>query len=337
MKIFVTGGSGFIGSHSCVELLKDGHDLFLYDNFINSNPCVIKQIELISNKSIEYIEGDIRNYDLLCSLIKNFKPECVIHFAGLKSVSESMLNPLTYYDINVTGSLNLLRAMVVNSCKNIIFSSSATIYKSNGKIPYDETSELHPTSTYGNTKLIIEKILKDWVSSNKNNKAICLRYFNPVGAHNSGKIGENPKSEPNNIMPLIAEVATGKRKYINIYGNDYSTRDGTGERDYIHIMDLAVGHLEIVKKLDFLDSFEVFNLGTGKGTTVLELIETFQSVSKKLIPIRFVERRSGDVARSLANPKNFNKYFNLNFNRNLKEMCEDTWKWSLTNLNLKNK
>ena len=331
MKIFITGGAGYIGSHTCVELLKRQHDVLVFDNLVNSSIKSLDRIKVITNRELGFIKGDIRDTKTLKDAMKKFKPEIVIHFAGLKSVSQSVSDPLQYYDTNVYGSINLFNTMNEVGCNKIVFSSSATVYGREDNLPYNESSSVHPTNPYGRSKLIVENILRDWVNSNEHKQAICLRYFNPVGAHESGLIGENPLGIPNNIMPLISQVAAGIRPKLSIFGSDYKTRDGTGERDYVHVVDLALGHATVVEKINKLDVLQVLNLGTGKGTTVKELIETFEKASGKKIPIEFSKRRPGDVAQSWTDPRLAKNLLNLEFNRSVEDMCLDTWRWQSNN------
>lgn len=332
-KIFITGGAGYIGSHTCAELLNSGYKILVYDNLVNGSFEALERVKLITNQKIDFIQGDIRNKCALEQAMCAFLPDVVIHFAGLKSVAESMKHPLRYYDVNVSGSLNILDSMSSAGCQNIVFSSSATVYADDQNLPYNESHILDPINPYGRTKLIFEQILNDWVHSFEGNKAVCLRYFNPVGAHASGLIGENPDGEPNNLMPIISEVAAGQRNYLSIYGNDYSTRDGTGERDYIHVVDLAYGHLKAVERLTYFEHFQILNLGTGKGTTVQELISAFEKVSGKKIKSVIKDRRSGDVARSLANPSLAKHLLGISSNRTIEDMCRDSWLWKSKNLN----
>lgn len=333
MKIFVTGGAGFIGSHTCVELLNSKHEVLVFDNLSNGSEIALKRVEIITQKTLQFVNGDIRNSNTLINIMKNFKPDAVLHFAGLKSVSESVADPVKYYDINVRGTVELLAAMKVSDCSKIIFSSSATVYGNASYLPFDELHRLNPTNPYGRTKLMIEKILEDWVHSSYKNHAVCLRYFNPIGAHVSGFIGEDPANTPNNLMPYISQVVAGQREYLSIFGDDYPTRDGTGERDYIHVCDLALGHLRAVEKICELDRFQVLNLGTGIGTTVQELVDVFQMVSGITIPIKIAPRRPGDVAQSWADPSSANTMLDIKFVKTIQEMCTDTWRWQNKNPN----
>lgn len=331
MKVLVTGGAGYIGSHTCVQLLERNHDVLVFDNFSNSSITVIDRIKMITGKTIKFIEGDITNYDKLSEVMSYFTPDAVIHFAGLKSVAESINDPLTYYEINVLGLLNTIRAMEFSNCRSIVFSSSATVYGSSESLPFSEASPLNPESPYGITKMIGEKLLKDWCFSQADAQAICLRYFNPVGAHSSGLIGEDPLTTPNNLMPFICQVASGKKSQLLIYGNDYLTRDGTGERDYIHVMDLAEAHVKTVEQISKLEKFQLLNLGTGRGTTVLELVQAFEGASGREVPVKIVGRRAGDVAKSWAATSLVKSKLNFECNRSVFEMCRDAWHWQSKN------
>lgn len=334
MKVLVTGGAGYIGSHTVLELLTQAHDVYILDNFSNSSPEAIRRVQLLADKSCTIINLDIRDTDKVISAFRQFNPDCVIHFAGLKSVGDSVRCPLEYYDCNFFGALSLLKAMDEVGCKNIIFSSSATVYGEPKYLPLDEKHPCSPSNPYGRTKLHIEEMLQDWVVTGIQKSAIILRYFNPVGAHSSGSIGENPLGIPNNLMPFIADVAIGKRPHINIFGNDYSTRDGTGERDYIHVVDLAQAHVAAILKRT--EGFaEIFNIGTGSGTTVLELVEEFSKASGKDLDLKFVERRPGDVAIAVASVSKAKAFDGLGWvaSRNIKDMCCDQWVWQSKNPN----
>lgn len=331
MKVLVTGGAGYIGSHTCVELLDRNHDVIVFDNFSNSSKTVIDRIKMITGKTIKFIEGDITNYDKLSEVMSNFNPDAVIHFAGVKSVAESINDPLTYYEINVLGLLNTIRAMEFSNCRYIVFSSSATVYGSSESVPFSEDSSLNPETPYGITKMIGEKLLKDWCFSRVDAQAICLRYFNPVGAHSSGCIGEDPLTTPNNLMPFICQVASGMRSKLSIYGNDYLTRDGTGERDYVHVMDLAEAHVKTLEHISELEKFQLLNLGTGRGTTVLELIQAFEEASGQKVPFKIVGRRAGDVAKSWATTSLIKSKLNFECNRSVFDMCKDAWQWQSKN------
>lgn len=332
-KIFVTGGAGYIGSHTCVELLRANHDVMVFDNFSNSSEHVIRRVELLTNRKLDIVIGDIRNEIALNNAISDFNPDSVMHFAGLKAVSLSVLNPLQYYDVNVRGSINLLNAMNSVDCSEFIFSSSATVYGEANEPPYKEAMTVNPISPYGRTKLTFENILQDWAKSRDANRAVILRYFNPVGAHVSGLIGEDPKDTPNNLMPLIVQTAQKKRSELSIYGSDYNTRDGTGERDYIHVSDLAHGHLKAVERIGDLPKFQILNLGTGRSVTVKELIEVFKKSNNVAVPIVMTDRRLGDVAKSYSDPSLAKLLLGFECKKTIDEMCLDTWNWVQKNPN----
>ena len=332
-RILITGGAGYLGSHTCVELLNSGHEILVYDNLSNSCTEALDRVKILSNKNLEFVKGDVLDNVYLTDIIREYSPEVVVHFAGLKAVAESVADPIKYYNVNVQGSLNLLKAMTENNCQQIVFSSSATVYGETDHLPYNENHQLSPQNPYGQTKLMIEQVLSDWVLTHSENKAVCLRYFNPVGAHESGLIGESPNGMPNNLMPYIAQVACGQRHKLSIFGDDYSTRDGTGERDYIHVVDLAIAHLKALEKLQSLRPFQVLNIGTGTGTTVKELVSVFERISGKLVPSKILKRRMGDVARSWADPSLAEKLLNFHCTRNIDEMCRDTWRWHSQNPN----
>jgi UDP-glucose 4-epimerase len=330
-KVFVTGGAGYIGSHTCLELLNSNHIPIVFDNLCNSSKESLRRIEVLTNKKIEFVHGDIRDQDYLIKTMSHYQPDVVIHFAGLKAVGESTINPLLYYDVNVRGSINLLNAMNSSGCNQIVFSSSATVYGGQGRAPFKEIDEKKPISPYGRTKLQFEHILKDWMNSDSRYRAIALRYFNPLGAHQSGVIGEYPSGIPNNLMPFIMQVAQGQSKNLLVFGNDYPTRDGTGERDYIHVVDLAKGHVRALEKINNLKFFQAYNLGTGRGTTVLELVKAFEECTGLYIPIQLVDRRDGDVAISLADPTTAKSVLNFECKKSIKDMCVDTWNWQHKN------
>lgn len=330
-KIFVTGGAGFIGSHACVELLRANHEVMVFDDLSNSCEEAIRRTELITNRKLFFELGDIKNASQLSDAIAGFMPDSVMHFAGLKAVAESVSQPLRYYETNVYGSINLLKAMDEVDCKEIIFSSSATVYGEVNNPPYTETMPVVPVSPYGRTKLIFENILKDWTATCDKKRAVILRYFNPVGAHISGLLGEDPKDTPNNLMPLIVQTAQKKRHMLSIYGADYDTRDGTGERDYIHVTDLALGHVQALHEILNLQRFQVLNLGSGKGTTVKELIRTFEKTNNISVATNLVERRPGDVAKSFADPSVARELIGFECKKTLEEICLDTWNWIIKN------
>jgi len=330
MKVFVTGGAGFIGSHACAELLLHGYQILVFDNLSNSSPKVLNNVEILTRKKIEFVLGDIRDKKHLAESMQQFTPDVVLHFAGLKSVDQSIKAPLKYYDVNVKGSLNVLDAMASANCEMIVFSSSATVYGKANYLPLDEQHPLNPTSPYGFTKMVVEKVLDDWTKSGSKKRAVCLRYFNPVGAHTSGMIGELLSSSSSNLMPFILKVAVGLEDELVVFGNDYPTKDGTGERDYIHVSDLAMGHLKAIERIKTLNRFQTLNLGTGKSISVLELKRAFERVSGKKIKIRIAERRPGDLATSWADTSLAERLLDISFTRSIEEMCQDAWKWQLS-------
>ena len=326
MKVLVTGGAGYIGSHTCVELLKVGHEVFVIDNLSNGHEAALERVRLITNCELQFMNADIRDSNALDKIFNTFKPDSVIHFAGLKAVGESVVDPVKYYDVNVGGSISLLSAMSKAECNTIIFSSSATVYGEPQYLPYDEEHPTNPVNPYGRTKLIIENIINDWTKVDKERKGIILRYFNPVGAHESGQIGEDPIGIPNNLMPYIAQVADGRRKHLNIFGNDYETSDGTGARDYIHVVDLALAHVSSLNRNKF-DRFEVLNIGAGKSTTLLELVSKFEEISGVPIKFKYLPRREGDLAAIYADSSKAFEVMSWETERNIKNICEDTWRW----------
>ncbi len=332
MRVLVTGGAGYIGSHTCVELLNAGHEVFVIDNLCNGHEAALERVRGITNCELRFINADIRNASALNKVFNDFNPEAVMHFAGLKAVAESVADPLMYYDVNVGGSISLLMAMSKARCNNIIFSSSATVYGKPQYLPYDEEHPTNPVNPYGQTKLIVEKLIQDWVSVKKKRRGTSLRYFNPVGAHPSGQIGEDPQGSLDNLMPFISQVASGRREYLQIFGSDYETRDGTGERDYIHVVDLAGAHIKALQCQLSLKPYEILNIGNDKAITVLELIDSFQKVSEVLVKYKFAARRKGDLPSFWANSsKAFDKIAwkpKLSVDR----MCVDTWRWQLNNI-----
>lgn len=332
-KILVTGGAGYIGSHTCVELAKSGYEIIIIDNLSNSKLEAVKRVEKIVNKKINFYQADLRDYEEVKSIIEKEKCNVVIHFAGLKAVGESVEKPLEYYHNNVYGTISLLKAMQECNLKNIIFSSSATVYGNPQYVPIKEDHPLAAVNPYGSTKLTIENILKELYVSDPEWNIVILRYFNPVGAHETGLIGEDPLGIPNNLMPYISQVAVGRLPYLKIFGNDYPTHDGTGIRDYIHVMDLATGHVAAYEYLKNNKGCFIFNLGTGKGYSVLEVVKMFEKVSGVKIPFKFVERRPGDVAIIYADPSKANKELGWRAVRNLEDMCRDTWRWQSQNPN----
>ena len=330
MRVLVTGGAGYIGSHTCVELLEAGHEVFVVDNLCNGHEAALKRVRGITNGELQFTNADIRDANALDNIFNAFKPEAVIHFAGLKAVGESVVNPLKYYEVNVGGSISLLTAMSKAECNNIVFSSSATVYGKPEYLPYDEEHPTNPVNPYGRTKLIIENIISDWTKVGVKRKGTILRYFNPVGAHESGQIGEEPIGVPNNLMPYIAQVADGRREHLNIFGNDYETADGTGARDYIHVVDLALAHIGALNQ-GKLDNFEILNIGGGKSTTVLELIKSFEETSGVPIKFKYIPRRDGDLAAYWADPSKAFEKMSWQPERNIKKICEDTWRWHKLN------
>lgn len=325
--ILVTGGAGYIGSHTCIELIQQDHEIVIVDNLINSSHQAISRIEAITGKSVVFVEGDVRDEAFLCKIFTKFKIENVIHFAGLKSVGESNNYPLKYYDNNISGILTLLKVMGDHGCKNIVFSSSATVYGSPSILPVAETAPLTSLNPYGRSKLTIEKILKDLYKSDGLWNIAILRYFNPVGAHKSGLIGEYPNNAPNNLFPIISETAAGKRSFLEIYGNDYPTPDGTGIRDYIHVMDLARGHLSALNMFSKNGCIFAVNLGTGIGYSVLEIIKEFEAVIGRSISYKITKRRKGDAASCYADVKYAKSLMGWSYEMTLTKMCEDQWRW----------
>lgn len=331
MKILVTGGAGYIGSHTCVVLIEAGHEVIVFDNFSNSSRESINRVENIVKQNISCIEGDIRSKVDLQKVFDNHKIDAVIHFAGLKAVGESIEKPLYYYDNNVQGTLVLCDVMQNNGCKSIVFSSSATVYGNPHTTPITEKFPLAPTNPYGRSKLMIEEILHDQYTADNTWKVVLLRYFNPIGAHSSGTIGENPQGKPNSLMPFITQTAVGKREKLSIFGNDYNTHDGTGVRDYIHVMDLAMGHLNAIDSLKNFSKVMTINLGTGKGYSVLDMVKTFEKVSSKNVPFELVERRTGDIAKYYADVTYAKEVLGWKAVRDLNQMCEDSWRWQSMN------
>ena len=327
MHILLTGGAGYIGSHTAVVLSEAGHEITLLDNFCNSSRQVQNQLEQILGQSIRCIEGDVRDTSLVISILEAHKIEAVMHFAGLKSVGEAAEKPLEYYSKNLQGSISLFNAMAEANVKTLIFSSSATVYGNPQYLPIDESHPLSATNAYGRSKLYIEEILADIARADEAWKIICLRYFNPVGAHHSGLIGENSGGIPNNLMPYIGKVAGGVLPHLNIYGDDYPTIDGTGIRDYIHVMDLAEGHLAALNYSIDNPGWEAFNLGTGKGSSVLELLSEYQQISGKKISFIVQKRRPGDVDSCFANVDRARDKLSWVAHRGLSEMCQSSWLW----------
>jgi UDP-glucose 4-epimerase len=330
--ILVTGGAGYIGSHACVELLNAGEQVVVFDNFCNSSPAALDRVRAICGKSLVAVEGDIRDQAALENTLTEYGCTAVLHFAGLKSVQDSVAQPLEYYDCNVVGSHRLLRAMQTTGVNKLIFSSSATVYGNPQFLPYTEAHPLNPMNPYGRTKLVIEDMLRDQYASDSSWSIGILRYFNPVGAHQSGLIGEDPKGVPNNLLPFVAQVAIGRRDRLNIWGDDYDTPDGTGVRDYIHVMDLAAGHVSALRLLDGPKCFAV-NLGTGAGSSVLDVVSAFEKASGTAIPYDVKPRRAGDIDAYYAATDRASELMGWKATRNLETMCADHWRWQKTNPN----
>lgn len=334
MAVLVTGGAGYIGSHTCVELLNAGKDVVIVDNFYNCKKSSLDRIRALVKKDFKFYECDIRDKKGLDEIFKKEQIDSVIHFAGLKAVGESVHKPLEYFDNNVNGTLVLLDVMRNNGCKKIVFSSSATVYGMNNISPLTEDMEVGGvTNPYGRTKYMIECILKDLYTSD-NTWSICLlRYFNPIGAHKSGTMGEDPNGIPNNLMPYITQVAIRKREYLNVWGDDYDTPDGTGVRDYIHVVDLALGHIKAVEKVEGSEGLFIYNLGTGKGYSVLDVVKAFEKASGVKIPYKIGPRRDGDIATCYSDPSKAYKELGWKAERDIEEMCEDSWRWQKQNPN----
>ncbi len=327
MNILLTGGSGYIGSHTAVVLAQIGHQVVLFDNLFNSSIDVIDRIAKIIGRTPPFIQGDVRDSVLLCKTLREHRIDVVVHFAGLKAVGESVERPVEYYANNVQGAISLLQSMQAESIKRLVFSSSATVYGEPQYLPIDENHPNSATNPYGRTKLYIEKMLNDVAQSDPDWSIICLRYFNPVGAHESGLIGENPAGIPNNLMPIVAQVANGQRAELSVFGNSYSTADGTGVRDYIHVMDLAEGHTAALDYLGSHKGWHAINLGTGRGYSVLEVVKAFENASGHPVPYKIVPKRPGDVAACYANASKANHELGWAARRDLTDMCASTWRF----------
>lgn len=332
MKVLLTGGAGYIGSHTAVECLQAGHEVVVFDNLSNSSLTSLERVSQITGKQVEFIQGDIRDGAALKALFAAHDVDTVVHFAGLKAVGESVEKPLHYYDNNITGGIVLLKAMSESGVFSIVFSSSATVYGDPASVPITEDFPLSATNPYGRSKLFIEEMLRDIARANAEIKVALLRYFNPVGAHLSGLIGEDPRGIPNNLMPYIAQVAVGRHPYLQVFGNDYPTPDGTGVRDYIHVVDLARGH---VAALNYLQQsrggVSTWNLGTGKGVSVLDMVKAFEQASGKKVPYQIAPRRPGDVAQCWADPTRAAQDLHWRAEFGLEQMCADTWRWQQMN------
>ena len=326
-NLLVTGGAGYIGSHMCVELLQAGHAVTVVDNLSNGSRSAVQAVERITQRPVEFIECDLRDRAALDGVFKRLAFDAVLHFAGLKAVGESVQQPLLYYDNNVNGTVALLDAMTRHAVQKLVFSSSATVYGTPEQMPIDETCPTAPINPYGRTKLQIEDILRDLAGSNPEWRIAILRYFNPVGAHASGEIGENPNGIPNNLMPFVAQVAVGRRDRLQVFGGDYATHDGTGVRDYIHVVDLVRGHLRALEFLSLNVGCHIYNLGTGRGQSVLDMVRAFERASGRDIPFEIVARRPGDAAISYANPERAERDLKWRATLDVNAMCQDTWRW----------
>jgi UDP-glucose 4-epimerase len=333
MKILVTGGAGYIGSHTLILLVEAGYEVVVFDNFCNASRESIRRVEAIVGKEITVVEGDIRNREDLDALFSAHTIDAVIHFAGLKAVGESVEKPLWYYDNNVYGSILLCEVMAEHNCKSIIFSSSATVYGDPHTTPILENFPLSATNPYGRSKLMVEEILRDLYISDDEWSVVLLRYFNPVGAHESGTIGEDPNGIPNNLMPFISQTAVGKRAYLSVFGSDYDTVDGTGVRDYIHVVDLAQGHVNALDRIKNFKEPMTINLGTGNGYSVLEMVEAFERASGKKVPYKITDRRAGDIATCFADPSYAKEILDWEAEKGIDEMCTDGWRWQHQNPN----
>lgn len=331
--VLVTGGAGYIGSHTVILLVKAGFKVVVYDNFCNSSREAIKRVEEITGEEIILVEGDIRDREALRNVFTHYPIDSVIHFAGLKAVGESVEQPLKYYDNNVVGSNILFEVMQEQGCKSIVFSSSATVYGDPAIIPVKEDFPISATNPYGRSKLFIEEMLRDVFVSDNSWKIVLLRYFNPVGAHESGRIGEDPNDIPNNLMPFIAQTAVGKREYLSVFGDDYDTPDGTGVRDYIHVMDLADAHVKALEKIRSFDQVMTINIGTGRGYSVLEVVKAFEKASGRTVPYKIAPRRAGDISINYADTSYAKSVLGWEATRDIDQMCEDSWRWQSNNPN----
>ncbi|MET3708937.1 UDP-glucose 4-epimerase [Arthrobacter sp. UYEF6] len=331
MKVLVTGGAGYIGSHTTLCLLEEGHDVVVFDNLANSSIESLRRVQELTGRMVEFREGDLLDTTALDAVLSGGSFDAVIHFAGLKAVGESVDNPLMYYKTNVVGTLNLLQSMEAAGVRQLVFSSSATVYGASENVPLPESSPLDATNPYGRTKEQIEDILTDLSAADSRWSIAMLRYFNPAGAHESGRIGEDPRGIPNNLVPFVAQVAVGRRDKVKVFGRDYPTPDGTGVRDYIHVMDLAEGHLSALRYLEDRTGAFRWNLGTGQGSSVLEVIEAFASAAGRPVPFEFAPRRPGDAALSYADVTAAQAELGWTAKRNLNEMCQDHWKWQREN------
>ena len=330
--ILVTGGAGFIGSHTCVELLNSGYEVAIIDNFCNSSPDVLDKIREITKKDFKFYEADLLDREKVEKIFEENTIDAVIHFAGLKAVGESVEKPMEYYHNNIGSTLILTETMAKYGCKKIVFSSSATVYGNPKTVPIKEDFPLHTTNPYGSTKLMIENILTDIHTADNEWSSALLRYFNPIGAHKSGLIGENPNGIPNNLVPYISQVAVGIRDHLNVFGDDYDTPDGTGVRDYIHVVDLALGHIKAVEKISDTTGVKIYNLGTGKGYSVLEVLHAYEKACGKTLKYEIAPRRSGDIAMCYADTEKSKTELGWTAERGIDEMCEDSWRFTQMNL-----
>lgn len=330
--ILVTGGAGFIGSHTCVELLNSGYEVAIIDNFCNSSPDVLDKIREITKKDFKFYEADLLDREKVKKIFEENTIDAVIHFAGLKAVGESVEKPMEYYHNNIGSTLILTETMAKYGCKKIVFSSSATVYGNPKTVPIKEDFPLHTTNPYGSTKLMIENILTDIHTADNEWSIALLRYFNPIGAHKSGLIGENPNGIPNNLVPYISQVAVGIRDHLNVFGDDYDTPDGTGVRDYIHVVDLALGHIKAVEKISDTTGVKIYNLGTGKGYSVLEVLHAYEKACGKTLKYEIAPRRSGDIAMCYADTEKSKTELGWTAERGIDEMCEDSWRFTQMNL-----
>ena len=332
MNVLVTGGAGYIGSHTCVELLQGGHGVVVIDNLCNSSPKSLDRVRELTGKDLKFYQGDVRDEALLRRIFAENDIGCVIHFAGLKAVGESVAMPWKYYDNNLNSTLVLTKVMTEVDMKKLIFSSSATVYTADNEMPLKEDSRTgNCTNPYGWTKYMTEQILQGLATADKEWRICLLRYFNPIGAHESGRIGEDPRGIPNNLMPYITQVAVGRREQLSVFGNDYDTPDGTGVRDYIHVVDLAKGHAAAVRYVDSNTGCEVFNLGTGTGYSVLDMVHAFIDINRVPVPYQIVERRPGDIATCYADPAKSEKLLGWKAEHTLSDMCRDSWNWQSKN------
>ena len=333
MNILVTGGAGYIGSHTCIELMNAGYEVIIVDNLYNSKMEAIKRIEKLARKKVKFYQTDILDEQGMEDVFSQNKIDAVIHFAGYKAVGESVEKPLLYFQNNISGSIVLFNTMKKYNVKKIVFSSSATVYDMNNELPLREEMKMNSNCPYGRTKVIIEQMLNDIYYSDDKWRISILRYFNPAGAHESGDIGEDPNGIPNNLLPYISQVAVGKLQKLNVFGDDYDTIDGTGVRDYIHVVDLAKGHLKALEYISKNEGLEIFNLGTGQGTSVLEIITAFEKNTNKKIPYDIVDRRPGDIASCYANVSKANKMLNWKAEKTIDDICSSSWKWQTQNPN----